>query len=171
MCIRDSLICVLGFVRLKILNGNLYKNIEWPVIILLAAIIPIGNALQETGITQFIAMELATLSSVLSLPWILLIVLVFTMLVSDVLNNAATAIIMAPIAAELAIQLQAPLDVFLMAVAIGASCAFLSPIGHQCNTLVMAPGRYRFTDYWRIGLPLEIIIAVVSIPMILYFWG
>lgn len=165
------LICVLGFVRLKILNGNLYKNIEWPVIILLAAIIPIGNALQETGITQFIAMELATLSSVLSLPWILLIVLVFTMLVSDVLNNAATAIIMAPIAVELAIQLQAPLDVFLMAVAIGASCAFLSPIGHQCNTLVMAPGRYRFTDYWRIGLPLEIIIAVVSIPMILYVWG
>ena len=165
------LICVLGFVRFKILNGNLYRNIEWPVIILLAAMVPIGQALQSTGITQQIAVELAAYTGSLSLPWILLIVLVFTMLVSDILNNAATAIIMAPIAVELAIQLQAPLDAFLMAVAIGASCAFLSPIGHQCNTLVMAPGKYKFSDYWRIGLPLELIIAIISIPMIMFIWG
>ena len=165
------LICVLGFVRFKVLNGNLYRNIEWPIIILLAAMVPIGQALQSTGITQLIAAELAVYTGSLSLPWILLIVLVFTMLVSDILNNAATAIIMAPIAVELAIQLQAPLDAFLMAVAIGASCAFLSPIGHQCNTLVMAPGKYKFSDYWRIGLPLELIIAIISIPMIMFIWG
>ena len=164
------LFCVLGFLRMKVLNGNLYRGIDWPVIVLLAAIIPIGQALQETGLTQMVGSYLALSAEYMSLPWIILLILVFTMLVSDVLNNVATAIIMAPIAVELAIQLNVGVDPFLMAVAIGASCAFLSPIGHQCNTLVMAPGRYKFADYWKLGLPLEILIAVISVPMILYIW-
>ena len=164
------LFCVLGFLRMKVLNGNLYRGIDWPVIVLLAAIIPIGQALQETGLTQMAGSYLALTAEYMSLPWIILLILVFTMLVSDVLNNVATAIIMAPIAVELAIQLNVGVDPFLMAVAIGASCAFLSPIGHQCNTLVMAPGRYKFADYWKLGLPLEILIAVISVPMILYIW-
>jgi len=164
------LFCVLGFLRMKVLNGNLYRGIDWPVIVLLAAIIPIGQALQETGLTQMVGSYLALSAEYMSLPWIILLILVFTMLVSDVLNNVATAIIMAPIAQELAIQLNVGVDPFLMAVAIGASCAFLSPIGHQCNTLVMAPGRYKFADYWKLGLPLEILIAVISVPMILYIW-
>ena len=164
------LFCVLGFLRMKVLNGNLYRGIDWPVIVLLAAIIPIGQALQETGLTQMAGSYLALSAEYMSLPWIILLILVFTMLVSDVLNNVATAIIMAPIAQELAIQLNVGVDPFLMAVAIGASCAFLSPIGHQCNTLVMAPGRYKFADYWKLGLPLEILIAVISVPMILYIW-
>ena len=165
------LFCVLGFLRMKVLNGNLYRGIDWPVIVLLAAIIPIGQALQETGLTQMAGSYLALSAEYMSLPWIILLILVFTMLVSDVLNNVATAIIMAPIAVELAIQLNVGVDPFLMAVAIGASCAFLSPIGHQCNTLVMAPGRYKFADYWKLGLPLEILIAVISVPMILYIWA
>ena len=165
------LFCVLGFLRIKVLNGNLYRGIDWPVIVLLAAIIPIGQALQETGLTQMAGSYLALTAEYMSLPWIILLILVFTMLVSDVLNNVATAIIMAPIAAELAIHLNVGVDPFLMAVAIGASCAFLSPIGHQCNTLVMAPGRYKFADYWKLGLPLEILIAVISVPMILYIWA
>ena len=165
------LLCVLGFLRMKVLNGNLYRGIDWPVIVLLAAIIPIGQALQDTGLTQMAGSYLAVAAEYISLPWIILLILVFTMLVSDVLNNVATAIIMAPIAAELAIQLNVGVDLFLMAVAIGASCAFLSPIGHQCNTLVMAPGRYKFGDYWKLGLPLEMLIAAISVPMILYIWG
>jgi len=93
-----------------------------------------------------------------------------TMTLSDVINNAATAVIMAPIGVSIATQMQWSADPFLMAVAVGASCAFLTPIGHQCNTLVMGPGGYRFGDYWRMGLPLEILIVAVSVPLIPVFW-
>ena len=89
------------------------------------------------------------------------------MFVSDLINNAATAVIMAPVSIQVAEQLQYPVEPFLMAVAVGASCAFLSPIGHQCNTLVMGPGNYRFSDYWKLGLPLEILIVCISIPVIM----
>ena len=89
---------------------------------------------------------------------------------SDLINNAATAVIMAPLAMQVAVELNHPIEPFLMAVAVGASCAFLSPIGHQCNTLVMGPGNYRFSDYWRLGLPLEILIVVISIPVIMITW-
>ena len=92
------------------------------------------------------------------------------MFLSDIINNAATAVIMAPIAAKVAIETGASVDAFLMCVSIGASCAFLSPIGHQCNTLVMGPGNYKFGDYWKLGLPLEIIIILVTIPLILLLW-
>ena len=164
------LLCVLAFIGVKVLNGNLYRSIEWPVIVMLAAMIPIGQALETTGISNNIAMFISGYTEALPIYMIILLILVVTMFVSDIINNAATAIIMAPIAANIASQLGAPIEPFLMAVAVGASCAFLSPIGHQCNTLVMAPGGYKFGDYWRLGLPLEIVIAAISVPMIMYVW-
>ena len=164
------LLCVLAFIGVKVLNGNLYRSIEWPVIVMLAAMIPIGQALETTGISNNIAMFISGYTEALPVYMIILLILVVTMFVSDIINNAATAIIMAPIAANIASQLDAPVEPFLMAVAVGASCAFLSPIGHQCNTLVMAPGGYKFGDYWRLGLPLEIVIAAISVPMIMYVW-
>lgn len=164
------LLCVLAFIGVKVLNGNLYRSIEWPVIVMLAAMIPIGQALETTGISNNIAMFISGYTEALPIYMIILLILVVTMFVSDIINNAATAIIMAPIAANISSQLGAPVEPFLMAVAVGASCAFLSPIGHQCNTLVMAPGGYKFGDYWRLGLPLEIVIAVISVPMIMYVW-
>lgn len=165
------LLCILGFLAFRVINGNLYKSIEWPVIVLLAAMIPIGSALETTGITNDIVLILLSFTNSLDLKWIILIILLLTMLISDFINNAATAVVMTPIAANLAIELGAPIDPFLMAVAIGASCAFLSPIGHQCNALIMGPGNYKFGDYWKLGLPLEILIAIISVPMILYVWG
>jgi di/tricarboxylate transporter len=101
---------------------------------------------------------------------VLTIILIITMLLSSVVNNAATALVMAPIAVAAAQTMQVNIDGFLMAVAIGASCAFLTPVGHQSNTLVMGPGGYKFGDYWRMGLPLEILIIVVTIPLILWIW-
>ena len=101
----------------------------------------------------------------------LTLVLVITMTLSDILNNAATAVVMAPIAVGVAERLGAGSDAFLMAVAIGASCAFLTPIGHQNNSLILGPGGYRFGDYWRMGLPLEVVIVVVGVPMLAWVWG
>ncbi len=165
------LLCVLAFISIRVLNGNLYRSIEWPVIVMLAAMIPIGQALQDTGLSEQIASFIAVYAQSLPLHWLILIILVITMFVSDLINNAATAIIMAPIAYNLAITMPGePIDALLMAVAIGASCAFLSPIGHQCNTLVMGPGGYKFGDYWRLGLPLEIVIALIAVPMIMFVW-
>jgi di/tricarboxylate transporter len=103
--------------------------------------------------------------------WALTLLLVTTMMLSDVINNNATTVLMAPIGLTLASRLDASPDAFLMAVAVGASCAFLTPIGHQSNTLVLAPGGYRFGDYWRVGLPLEIVIVAVAVPMITTVWG
>ena len=164
------LLCVIAFISIKVLNGNLYRNIEWPVVVMLAAMIPVGQALETSGISLNIANFISTTTHGMDLPWLILMILVITMFVSDIVNNAATAVIMAPIAANLALQVGQPVEPFLMAVAVGASCAFLSPIGHQCNTLVMAPGKYKFGDYWRLGLPLECVIVIISIPMILFVW-
>ena len=164
------LLCVLGFVGIKILKSNLYRHIEWPIVIMLAAMIPIGQALESTGITALIATEVVSLAGDLHIFWVLMIILIITMLITDVINNAATAVIMAPFSVNIALQLGQPLEPFLMVVAVGASCAFLTPIGHQCNTLVMGPGNYKFSDYWRLGLPLDILIILVSIPMILFVW-
>ena len=164
------LLCVIAFISIKVLNGNLYRNIEWPVVVMLAAMIPVGQALETSGISLNIANFISTTTHGMDLPWLILMILVITMFVSDIVNNAATAVIMAPIAANLALQVGQPVEPFLMAVAVGASCAFLSPIGHQCNTLVMAPGKYKFGDYWRLGLPLECVIVLISIPMILFVW-
>ena len=132
--------------------------------------IPIGNTINDYGIASLIAKYLAVYSLNLNLIWILILLMVITMFLSDIINNAATVIIMSPIAYNLAIELGKPIDAFLMTVAVGASCAFLTPIGHQCNTLVMGPGNYKFGDYWKLGLPLEILIIAVSIPLIIFFW-
>jgi di/tricarboxylate transporter len=147
-----------------------YDSINWPVIILLGAMIPIGGALETTGATDLITESILGIGDGISPIVVLTILLIVTMTLSDIVNNAATAVIMAPIAFGLAERLQVNADAFLMAVAIGASCAFLTPIGHQNNTLILGPGGYRFGDYWRMGLPLEIIIVAVSIPMILWIW-
>ena len=150
--------------------GEAYDSINWPIIVLLGAMIPIGQALENTGGAQLIASGLLEVAGQMSPVGMLVIVLVGTMFLSDVVNNAAAAVLMAPIAANVAQGIGASVDPFLMAVAIGASCAFLTPIGHQSNTLVMGPGGYRFGDYWRMGLPLEIIITLVATPLILWFW-
>ncbi len=149
---------------------DLYDSIDWPVIVLLGAMIPLGRGMQATGTTELLAGGIVDLAGPLPVFAILALVLVVTMTLSDVINNAATAVVMAPIAASVAQTLGVNSDPFLMAVAVGASCAFLTPIGHQSNTLVMGPGGYAFGDYWRMGLPLEILIVFVSVPLILWVW-
>ncbi|MGI9522693.1 MAG: SLC13 family permease [Hyphomicrobiaceae bacterium] len=149
---------------------QLYDAIEWPVVVLIGALIPIGAALQTTGGTAVLATGLLDIAQGAP-PWIVLaILMIVTMTLSDVLNNTATAIIAAPVAIGVAQQLNVSADPFLMAVAVAASCAFLTPIGHKNNTLVMGPGGYRFGDYWRMGLPLEILVVVIAIPLILLVW-
>jgi di/tricarboxylate transporter len=149
---------------------DVYEAIDWPIIVLLGGMIPVGQALESTGGAQLIADGLLRISGQMPATATLVIVLVGTMFLSDLVNNAAAAVLMAPIAISVAQGMGASADPFLMAVAVGASCAFLTPIGHQSNTLVMGPGGYRFGDYWRMGLPLEVVIATISIPLILHFW-
>ena len=147
-----------------------YQAIDWPVIVLLGAMIPVGAALETTGGAARIAAVVTDMAGAYP-PWaILAIILIVTMLLSAVINNATAVILMAPIGVGVADAVGASVDPFLMAVTIGGSCAFLSPIGHQSNTIVMGPGGYQFGDYWRMGLPLEIIIVVVAIPLIMWFW-
>ncbi len=149
---------------------EIYDSIEWPVIVLLGSMIPIGGALEATGGTQLIATGLVDVASGFSPVVVLTLLIIVTMTLSDVMNNTATAVIAAPVAVEIASQLEVNPDPFLMGVAVAASCAFLTPIGHKNNTLIMGPGGYRFGDYWRMGLPLEILVVVVSVPAILIFW-
>jgi di/tricarboxylate transporter len=137
---------------------------------MLAAMIPIGTALQTTGLSDVISSNISLLAGDMSLFWLLFLILIITMATTDIINNAATAVIMAPISAGIGLELGYAIEPFLMVVAVGASCAFLTPIGHQCNTVVMGPGNYKFTDYWRLGLPLDILIIAVSVPMILFVW-
>jgi di/tricarboxylate transporter len=149
---------------------ELYKSIDWPVIILLGAMIPIGNAFETSGGAHMIVETVLGLENNIP-PWaILATILTVTLVLSGVINNAATVVLMAPIAIDVAKGLAVSVDPFLMAVAIGGSCAFLTPIGHQSNTLVMGPGGYRFTDYTIMGLPLSIIIIALSVPLILWVW-
>jgi len=149
---------------------DVYTSVEWPVIVLLGSMIPIGGALQSTGGTALIAGGIVDVSAGYSPVVVLTLLVVVTMTLSDVMNNTATAVIAAPIAIEIASRLGVSADPFLMGVAVAASCAFLTPIGHKNNTLIMGPGGYRFGDYWRMGLPLEILIVVVSVPMIVLVW-
>jgi di/tricarboxylate transporter len=132
--------------------------------------IPIGAALESTGGTEVLASGLLNLAGDMSPTFILAALIIVTMTLSDLMNNAATAVVMAPIAASLAAQLGINQDAFLMAVAVGASCAFLTPIGHQNNILVMGPGGYKFSDYWRMGAPLELLIIIISVPLIEFVW-
>jgi di/tricarboxylate transporter len=158
-------------VMLKLLSlGEAYESIDWPVIFLLGAMIPVGQALETTGGAQLLADLLLRVGSQLPPAIILAILLVALMFLSDLVNNAAAVVLMTPIAINIALGLGVSVDPFLMAMAVGSSCAFLTPIGHQSNALVMGPGGYKFGDFWRLGLPLEIIIAASAIPLILYFW-
>lgn len=147
-----------------------YDGVDWPVVILLGAMIPLGTALETSGTTTLLVNGILAVAGDLSPVVIIAMILIITMTVSDVLNNAATAILMAPIAYNIALSLNLNPDTFLMAVAVGASCAFLTPIGHQNNALIMGPGGYQFGDYWRMGLPLEIVIVTVALPLLLLFW-
>jgi di/tricarboxylate transporter len=149
---------------------GIYEAVDWPVVVLLGALIPVAGAMETTGAADLVArVVLGTLAqgnAVVALS----VILIVTMTLSDFMNNAATAAVMCPIAISTATQFGARQDSFLMAVAIGASCAFLTPIGHQNNTLILGPGGFRFGDYWKVGLPLEILIIAVSIPLLLFFW-
>ncbi|TDR53884.1 TrkA family protein [Halomonas ventosae] len=147
-----------------------YQAIDGPVLVLLGAMIPVGEALETSGGAALIADALLGWGGQWPVVVTLVGLFVITMMLSDIINNAAAAVLMAPIAASLARGFEVSLDPFLMAVAVSASCAFLTPIGHQSNTLVMGPGGYRFGDYWRMGLPLEVVITLVAIPMILLVW-
>lgn len=162
---------VLGYMLTRVIPlRRLYDAVDWPIIVLLGALMPLAAAMASTGTADLLAKsmleQVAQGSPVLALG----LILVITMTLSDFMNNAATAAVMCPIALSVASQLGVNPDSFLMAVAIGASCAFLTPIGHQNNTLILGPGGFRFTDYWRLGLPLEIIVVCVSIPVLLWVW-
>ncbi|MBT6788306.1 MAG: SLC13 family permease, partial [Verrucomicrobia bacterium] len=162
-------IAFLGAVLAYILCGilplrDIYREVEWPIIVLLGAMIPVSQAFQSTDCTGLIAESIKGLTGALP-PWSMItLVMIVTMCLSDIINNAATAFIMAPIAVGISGTLGLHPDPFLMAVAVGASCAFLTPIGHQCNAMILGPGGYRFGDYWRVGLPLEIVIAILGTP-------
>jgi di/tricarboxylate transporter len=147
-----------------------YDVIEWPILVMLGALIPVSDALRTTGGTELIAGWLSAAGGQLPALGALALIMVVAMAVTPFLNNAATVLVMAPIAATFAKNLGNNPDPFLMAVAIGAACDFLTPIGHQCNTLVMGPGGYRFGDYWRLGLPLSLIVLLVGVPLTAFVW-
>ena len=156
----------LGIVPLR----SVYTTIDWPVIVLLAAMLPVANAVATTGTADLIARFLLDNVTQGHAVLGLVVLLVVTMFLSDLVNNAATAAVMCPIAISTAAQLDVNADAFLMAIAVGASCAFLTPIGHQNNTLILGPGGFRFGDYWRLGLLLEAIVLVAGVPALLGGW-
>jgi di/tricarboxylate transporter len=162
---------VLAYMLLRLIPLRaVYEAVDWPVIVLLGALIPVAGAMSESGAADLLArllMEhLAQGNAIVTLT----LLLVVTMTLSDFMNNAATAAVMCPIALSAASQLEVSPDSLLMAVAIGASCSFLTPIGHQNNTLILSPGGFRFGDYWRLGLPLEILVVLISVPLLLWVW-
>jgi di/tricarboxylate transporter len=168
-------IAFFGAATVTVLVGALplreaYAAIDWPILVMLAALIPVSASLQETGATDLLAAGLSDMARGLPTLGALALIMVAAMAVTPFLNNAATVLVMAPIAAGFASALDYRPEAFLMAVAIGAACDFLTPIGHQCNTLVMGPGGYRFGDYWRLGLPLSILVIVLGVPLIAVVW-
>ncbi|WBV71583.1 anion permease [Legionella pneumophila] len=164
------MIAVLALILLKAIpTHSLYRTIDWSVLLLLAALILLEGFAND-WCRRFDCKWIYENCRAIFPVFALVAILVITMTLSDLLNNAATALIMAPIAIKIAQSAHVNVDSFLMAVAIGASCSFLTPIAHQNNTMVMGPGRYRFSDYFRLGLPLELIVVVVTIPTILWVW-
>jgi di/tricarboxylate transporter len=165
-----SLAAVLMVTTGLIRTRDLYRQVDLAILVLLAAMLPVGEALESSGGADRIAGWVLSLEGSLP-PWATLaIILLATMLLTNVINNAAAVVLMAPIALTVAAGLQVSPDPFLMGVAVGGSAAFLTPIGHQSNLLVMGPGGYRFTDYWRMGLPLQILTLALAVPMILLVW-
>jgi di/tricarboxylate transporter len=162
---------VLAMVLTRVIRpSQLYEAIDWPVIVLLGAMIPLGTALQDTGAAQLIGGSILMISGEVGPILMLAVVLTMTMAITPVLNNAATVVIMAPIAISIAERMAVAPDGFLMAVAIGASCDFLTPFGHHNNTIIMGPGGYRFGDFWRVGLGLEAVVLLVSLLLIPLVW-
>jgi di/tricarboxylate transporter len=147
-----------------------YEAIEWPILVMLGALIPVSEALQTTGGAELIGDLLSAVATGLPVWGAVALIMMVAMAVTPFLNNAATVLVMAPIAAIFANRLGLAPDAFLMAVAVGAGCDFLTPIGHQCNTLVMGPGGYRFGDYARLGAPLSVLVVVAGVPLILAVW-
>lgn len=164
-----------GAAAATVLAGSLplreaYAAVDWPILVMLAALIPVSESLTSTGATDLLAAGLSNLASGLPPLGAIGLIMVAAMALTPFLNNAATVLVMAPIAGGFATALGHSPDAFLMAVAVGAACDFLTPIGHQCNTLVMGPGGYRFGDYWRLGLPLSILVVLLGVPLILAVW-
>ncbi len=161
----------LACVALRVVSPRtIYTAIDWPVVVLLGAMFPVAGAMESTGAADWIDQLLLNSGAQGHAVLALTAILIVTMIFSSFMNNAATAAVMCPIAIGVASKLEVNTDAFLMAVAVGASCAFLTPIGHQNNTLILGPGGFRFGDYWRLGLPLEIIVVAVGVPMILLVW-
>lgn len=162
---------VVAYVGLKIVPlSHIYEAVEWPVIVLLGSMIPLGAALESSGGTEFAASVIVKLTAGMPVIAVLAIMMIVTMTLSDVLNNVATALIAAPIGVDIAYHFNVNPDTFLMAVAVASSCAFLTPIGHKNNTIILGPGGYKFGDYWRMGLPLEVLVLLTGLPAILFFW-
>jgi di/tricarboxylate transporter len=162
---------VLAMVLARVIRpAQVYENIDWPVIVLLGAMIPLGDALLDTGAARLISGSIVTISGQVGPLVMLAIVLTMTMAITPVLNNPATVVIMAPIAISIAERLAVAPDAFLMAVAIGASCDFLTPFGHHNNTIIMGPGGYRFGDFWRVGLGLDVVVIAVALLVIPRVW-
>jgi di/tricarboxylate transporter len=150
--------------------SDIYRAVEWPIIVLLGALIPLGAAFEQSGGTQLITSAIVGRTEGMPVWLILAVVMAVTMVLSDFLNSIVTALIAAPIGVDVASSLGVSPDPFLMGVAVAGTCGLLTPIGHKNNTIIMGPGGYRFSDYWRLGLPLELIIIAVAVPAILFFW-
>ncbi|MGM0583991.1 MAG: SLC13 family permease [Pseudomonadota bacterium] len=164
--------CVGAYALAGVVNGReVYEAVEWKAIVLLACLVPIGQAMEDSGATALIAQTIVGLTEGWPPLAILLVLMAVTMTLSDFLNNVATALVAAPIGLGIAEAIGAPPDPFLMGVAVAASCAFLTPIGHKNNTIIMGPGGYRFGDYWRMGLPLELLVLAVGGPAVWWVWG
>jgi len=163
--------CVIGYVALGVVSGReVYEAVEWKVIVLLASLIPLAGAFEETGGAALLAEQIVAATEGFPAWTGLLVLMVVTMTMSDFLNNVATALIAAPISLSIAEATGTNPDTYLMGVAVAASCAFLTPIGHKNNTIILGPGGYRFGDYWRMGLPLEALVIAVGLPTILVVW-
>ncbi len=161
-----AIVVVTGCLRLD----ETYRAVDWPVVVLLGAMLPVGGTLESTGTTQLFAGIMLSFREDISLTLVLALLMAATMILSNIVNNAATAVMMAPLAIDLAQGLSADPDAFLMAVAVAASSAFMTPIGHQSNTLVMGPGGYRFWDYWPLGLPMQLLVLAASVVILPFFW-
>jgi di/tricarboxylate transporter len=165
------MIAVAGYAATGLVPAReFYEQIDWPVIVMLACLLPLGEAFHDVGGTALAADFLLFATQGQSPVVALVLLMVVTMTLSDVLNNVATMVIAGPLAIAMAAKLDANPDTFLMGSAIAASCAFLTPIGHKNNTLIMGPGGYAFADYWRMGLPLELIVLAVGVPVLLLVW-
>ena len=161
----------LAMMALRIVDPDAtYRAVDWPVVVLLGAMMPVAGAIESTGLARVIATGLIDTLAQGHAVLALTMILVVTMTLPDFMNNAATAAVMAPISMSVALQLGVNPDTFLMAVAIGASCAFLTPIGHQNNTLILGPGGFSFSDYWKMGLPTDLLVILAAVPMLTLVW-